>query len=134
MAADPTLLVQKAIFEKLSADATLANLIEGIFDHVPQGTSEPYVTIGNSTQVPFDTHESAGMDETHTIHTWAKGSGSKNCREIMAEVYRILHDSSLTVVGFKTMFVLIEFADCALDPDGQTYHGVQRFRIILGGE
>src|SRR5690554_603796 len=133
MPQDPTLPLQKAIFDHLCADGTLMGMVNGVFDFVPQNTQEPYVTIGDGTSVDFDSHTFTGMDFTRSIHTWFKGAGRKGCLEIMARIYDLLHEATLTVTGFTPIVLRQEFSECLIDSDGQTFHGVQRFRIILGG-
>jgi hypothetical protein len=129
----PDLPLQKAIFEKLSSDAALMARIEGVFDHVPKGKDFPYVTVGENSLSPWGTHTFDGANVIVTIHTWTRGSTRKVCKQIMADIYRILHRETLAVAGFSTTEIHQEFGESMLDPDGQTYHGIQRFRILLGG-
>lgn len=134
MAADTDLLLQKAIYDALMADATLLGLVSNVYDHVPQAQAFPYVVIGEQQLSPFDSHTFDGANTLVTIHTWARSGGRKSCKEIMAEIYRILHNAELAVAGFEVIVLRREFQESMLDPDGQTYHGVQRFRIILEGD
>ncbi len=52
---------------------------------------------------------------------------------MMAAIYDSLHHAALTVTGFDSVLSRFDFKDIFLDPDGITYHGVQRFKILIGG-
>lgn len=131
MSGDGMLAVQAAIYAKLNGDSTLLALAAGgVYDSVPENTEYPYITIGDQSAKDLGANTFKGMDITHTIHTWAQGRGKKVAKQIMARIYDLLHECSLTVTGQKVVFVRFDFSDLSLDPDGVTYHGVQRFRIL----
>lgn len=131
MATDPQLQVQKAIYDTLSGDSTLSNLIEGVFDYVPERTSFPYVTIGDDDFNESGGHTFDGVNASVTIHSWSRYRGRKEVKEIMARIYTLLHKASLTVTGYNLVFCIFDFAETIQDPDGETYHGVQRFRMFV---
>lgn len=122
--------LQKAVFAALDGDATLGALISGVFDHVPPGTEFPYVTVGEVTVRDESTMAKDGQVHTVTVHSWSRGRGRKELKQVMGEVYRILHKGTLAVAGQDVAGMMFEFADTLLDPDGLTYHGVQRFRAV----
>lgn len=134
MASDPSLPLQAAIYEALTADVSLMEKITGVFDSVPESTGFPYITIGEGTMSDLGAHTFDGAETNITIHTWARGRGRKQTKEIMADVYRILHDSTLDISGHILVLARFDFAETMLDPDGVTYHGVQRFRFITRGK
>jgi hypothetical protein len=134
MASDPSLLLQKAIRDLLLADATLVAKLynsTSVYDFVPPGSSFPYISIGEAQVKDFDAKNLNGTDNDIYIHTWTQGAGRKKAKEIMGDIYRILHRASLTVTGFTPILSRFTFAETMIDPDGQTYHGIQRFRIII---
>jgi hypothetical protein len=122
--------LQKAAFAALDGDAGLGALITGVYDHVPPDTGFPYVTVGEATVADESTMAKDGQAHAITVHSWSRGRGRKELKQVMGEVYRILHKSSLTVTGQDFAGMMFEFADTLIDPDGLTYHGVQRFRAV----
>lgn len=126
--------IQEALYTKLISITSLMNKVNGIYDFVPQGTEYPYVTIGENTQSDWGSKTFTGFDDTISIHTWSRGAGRKSCAEIMSDIYSAIHEGSLSVSGFKVTVLRQEFSEIILDPDGQTYHGIQRFRITLREE
>lgn len=107
-----------------------------VYDTVPQGTAYPYVTIGDSTAVDWDTKSEVGQDHTVTIHTWVRGKSRLAAKTIMGAIFGLLHRGSITVAGHSVIESRVIYADVLQDPDeaghpsGPVWHGVQRVRII----
>ena len=131
MASDSQDAIQAAIYTALTGDATLTALVATrIVDGPPQGTTFPYVVIGEFSGEPFDTKTQEGMDLDVTIHTWSEALGWKETADIMAAVLDALDKQSLSVTGHSLVLLQFTFSDRFLDPDGVTRHGVQRFRVV----
>lgn len=131
---DSQIEVQQAIYEALAADWALSDIINGVYDTVPDGAPLPLITIGEFTSVDDSTMSIPGQNHTVTIHSWSEGESRLELKTIMAEVIRILHDQEITLGGSPQIHHLInirwEFSETFKDPDGRTLHGVQRFRIV----
>jgi hypothetical protein len=127
--------LQTRLFEILSGDATLAELIgaDRVFDFVPENEPYPYITIGDMESRDWGSHTHDGFEFDAHIHTWTKASGRKQALEIMARVYQLLHNLDISITDFPTITCREADRRIPLDPDGRTYHGIQRFRIVLGG-
>ena len=116
--------LQKAVFDQLSLLST------PVFDHVPQNTKPPYITIGEDTSIEWDTDTELGSESTITVHVWSRQPGRREVKEIMEDVYHTLHRQTLYSNGIIYVNVNWEFSETFLDPDGVTRHGVMRFRIL----
>lgn len=133
--------IQSAIYTRLSGFTALTALLArsgaAIYDYVPQEladtTSEfPYLVIGDIEAGEFDADDRLGHDTTVTIHVFSRYLGKKECADIMAQVYEALHRYALPVTGFSLVDCHWDgLSDIMMDPDGQTRHGVQRFRVIV---
>ena len=132
--ADASWELQQALFSKLDGDATLDALITGVFDSVPPAQAFPYVTIGDGSAADFGTKTEQGQSHAILIHAWARDRGRRTVKQILARVYTLLHEQILADPTSPTVFENVltrwEFGDTFLDPDGLTYHGVARYRII----
>lgn len=123
---------QQIVYTALSG-----NLSAPVYDDVavlPDGqptSGFPYVVIGNDTHRPFDTDDTVGASSTVTIHVWSKAPGFKQCKTIMGEIYALLNRASLTKAGFNVVDCLWEYSDTFTDPDGETRHGVTRYRLTI---
>lgn len=123
---------QQAIFSHLNG-----NIGATVYDDVPDLPSGmplanfPYVVIGDDTSTAWDTDDRTGANVTVTLHVWSRASGFKETKAILAAIYERLNRAQLTADGFNIIDCLWEFSDAMRDPDGQTRHGVARYRITM---
>jgi hypothetical protein len=94
----------------------------------------PYIVLGEDTHAPWDTDDSIGSESTITIHVWSRQRGKKETKQIQGLIYEALHRHELEVLGFATMTVEFDYSDVILDADGQTRHGVSRYRVFIEEE
>lgn len=123
---------QQAIYTALNG-----NISATVYDDVPflpEGaprTNFPYVVIGEDTAVAWDTDDTLGKEITVTLHVWSRSGGMKQTKDIMGEVYDLLNRASLSISGYSVIDCLCEFTDAFKDADGETRHGVMRFRLTM---
>ena len=125
--------LQKTIFTTLNGDNTITSTFSAtVHDHVPQGTSFPYIVIGEETMTDESSAKTLDFNNfTLTIHIFSRNRGRKEAKQIMARIYELLHNQNLSVTGANHINTRFEFSDVIKENDGLTYHGVQRFRTIL---
>ena len=102
-----------------------------IYDDVPDGTSAPYINIGEETAINDGTKTVDAVEHTLTIHVWSEYRGRYEIKHIMQEVYQNLHNAAITVSGASLVNIRQEFATTLEEADGITRHGVMRFRAIV---
>ena len=126
--------LQERIYTVLSGDNTITSTYgAGVYDDVLEGSTYPFVEIGNETAIDYSTKDADGAEYTVTLHVWSQYAGSKEAKQIMDRIHDLLHNSSLSVTGFNLINLRFEFSDILRDPDGKTRHGVMRFRAIILG-
>jgi hypothetical protein len=129
--------IRQAIYDALAGEIMLGNAVVPVYDDVPQpvdgGVSSafPYVVIGDTTYAPWDTDTEQGAEATITIHTWSRYSGRREVMLIHDEIYRLLHRVDIQVDCSHTVGCDFEQSDSFLDSDGETRHGVTRYRLIV---
>ena len=123
--------LQKAIYQKLTGDAGLQNLISGVFDRPPQGQAYPYITIGQAVINDWSTKTTIGSEQRLDIHIWSREGGKKQVETIAEKIHSLLHLVDMSVDG-QTL-VMMRFMSSSILPenDGYTYHGTMRFRALL---
>tara|TARA_Y100000310_G_scaffold334131_1_gene413144 strand:- start:421 stop:822 length:402 start_codon:yes stop_codon:yes gene_type:complete len=126
-----SLALQKTIFDALDTDSTLQSKVTDVYDFVPENTAFPYVKLGEDTAIDNGTKTLQGNEHTLVVHTFSRYRGSKEIKDIMARIYTVLHESSLTVSGASLVNLRFEFSDVLKENDGLTTHGLQRFRAIV---
>lgn len=124
--------LQQSVYATLVNDMAVLALLGGarIYDDVPQGTDFPYLTIGQSTVRDWSTGSEEGDEHTLTLHVWSRESGRKETHALMGALREALHDRSLTLSGHRLINLRHEFSDARREPDGDTYHGVVRYRAV----
>jgi len=130
--------LQQAVFNRLTSVGISANVYDDAPD-LPAGMpydSFPYVTIGEDTILPWSADDFVGADATIYIHIWSRYAGKKEIKEIMAEIDDALNrqSASLSASGFRFVDCLFEFASIGDRSDGETRHGVLRYRVTITKE
>lgn len=124
--------LQKAVFAALGADATLIGLIGAgrIHDGAPQSGSFPYLTFGQSLARDWSTATDVGAEHVLTLHVWSRSPGKMETQAIVRAVRQALHDRPLTLEDHRLINLRHELSDTVRDPDGETVHGIVRFRAV----
>lgn len=123
--------IQKAVYAKLIADATLMGFVTGVFDYVPDKQAYPYVTIGDATEIPFRTFGKGGHEQTLKIHAWSQAKGFKQAEDIVSQISTVLEAALPVVEGHATVLCNYEGADTMREADGITRRVIARYRIIV---
>lgn len=116
--------VQTAIYNALSG------LSYPVYDDVPQDTQMPYIVIGDDTVSEDSTDGNIGFQVTITIHSWSNLEGRKQIKQIQGAIFNELNRQELTLNGYSFTGIEREFSQSFLESDGNTRHGVERYRLL----
>jgi cellulase/cellobiase CelA1 len=98
----------------------------------PQSGQMPYAVLGEDTAVDWGTKTEQGQEITATIHSWSKQPTSTvQVKQMMAALYAALHEAEFSVSGQDLVSCRFDFGQVLEDADGQTFHGISRFRLHL---
>ncbi len=124
--------LQKAVYAALTADAALTGLLGGarVYDHVPRDAPLPYVTLGQTTARDWSTGSEQGEEHVFAVHVWSRAAGKKEAHEIMGAVRACLHEAPLAPAGHRLVTLRHELSDARREADGETTHGIVRFRAV----
>lgn len=125
---------QTAVYARLTADATLAGLVAGVFDEVPESTVMPYVVLGEATEESQDSHDRQGLEVTLTLHIWSRYRGYDEAAGILRELDRLLDRVSLTVDGFTAVSIAQQMNQFMRDPNPEIRHVTVQYRVWLTEE
>jgi len=127
--------LQQAVYESLSADEVLTEMVNGVYDCLPAGTSQntafPYITIGDAVCRDWSTRTTSGSELTFNINCWSRQSGRKECNEIMERVNYLLLQNELSTQDHAVILVRFVSSQVTLEADGCTYKGVLQMRALL---
>ncbi len=125
--------LQKAIFEALGADASLAGALGGdrIYDHAPASVPFPYITFGRTSVYDWSTGTESGTEQLFTLHVWSKAKGKKEVLELMERARAVLQDAVLELETRRLVNLRLEFSEAGYDEDLAVHHGLLRFRAVI---
>lgn len=93
--------VQAGVYAALTGDATLRTLAPGgVWDHVPEDPTWPYVRIGELSEAPRDTSGVQRRKVAITIHAWSQYRGRAEALAIIDRVVALLRYTALTLTGW----------------------------------
>jgi Protein of unknown function (DUF3168) len=124
--------LQSAVFATLANNAPLASQLGGhrIYDDAPQATAFPYVTFGQSVVREASTSTEPGDEHIFTLHVWSRAQGRREAQSILEAIRNLLHDQPLILIDHRLINLRHELSDTRRDPDGETIHGLCRFRAV----
>lgn len=129
--------LQTKLYSLLSSDSGAGGvntLVSGrIYDFVPDNPTYPFVTMGDIETRDWGSHTHDGFEADATIRVWSQGAGRKEALQVMARVYELLHNINLSITDYPTITCREADRRVVRESDGETYQGIQRYRIILGG-
>ena len=120
--------LQQAIFDKLTAEPSITN---DIYDFVPSGVDGTYIVIGD---IPIDDWSDKlvnGFEANPVIHVFGDvNCGRKEILDTQKIIFNTLHRQPLTIADHQWVDTNQSFSEVLREPDGVSYHGVQRMNIL----
>ena len=123
--------IQEAVYSRLNGDSTLGSLVTGVFDAVPDDTVLPFAVIGPSTSTDDGSKTLDARDYVFNVDVWSSYRGMKETKNIIKQIYSLLHEYALSVSGASLIDLRCEFTTEVLEDNGVTRHGVMRFRAFV---
>lgn len=124
--------VQGAIDALLRSDTVLNDMVDGVYDYVPETCPYPFIVTGDVIETPDNRQGSFGWETVVTLHVWSQYRGYAQALRIGARITALLDHQPLTVPGLNHIVTRYEFAQTLTDPEppGNIRHLVLRYRII----
>lgn len=124
--------LQKGIYETLKDNPAITGLLGGpnIYDDAPQNVNYPYLTFGESIARDWSTGSDDGLEHILTLHVWSRAGGKKETHEIIEAIRQVLKNGAVPVDEHHLVNLHHEFSEARQDPDGETYHGIVRYRAV----
>ena len=124
--------LQKAVYAALAADATLTTLLgsAAIHDAVPQNAAFPYVVIDQTQIRDWSTGTEPGAEHMLMLHVWSRHAGKREAYEIADAIRAALGGAMLSLEEHRLVNLRHQYSELKRDEDGETQHGVLRFRAV----
>ena len=132
MAAVASWALQRGVYQALAGSLDLTTLLGGVrvYDDAPQAAVFPFITLGQSVIRDWSTGTEDGAEHGLTLHVWSRAGGKKQMLEITEAIRAVLHDQPLMLPDHHLVNLRHEFSEARLDPDGDTFHGIVRYRAV----
>ena len=135
MTTSPAHALQRALWQRLSADAALTALLGGphIYDHVPRSAGLPYVTLGDIRSHDWSTQTARGHEHFLMLHVWSERRGRGEVQAIMAALDQALDGADLALVSHRLVNFSLVFWDARREADvgmpPKTVESEQRYGV-----
>ena len=132
MAAVASWALQRGVYQALAGSLELTTLLGGVrvYDDAPQAAVYPFITLGQSVIRDWSTGTEDGAEHSLTLHIWSRSGGKKQVLEIIEAIKAVLHDQPLALPDHRLVNLRHELSEARLDPDGDTFHGIVRYRAV----
>jgi hypothetical protein len=131
---DPSLPLQTAIFQALTAAGVLPDVVAGrVYDEAPQNALTPYVSLGDCQVLPDKSGCIDGSICYPIIDVWSTYKGYSEAKTIAAAILAKLDDQpeNLSLAGFSvTVFEIHNYMPLR-DPDGVSRRVSMTFRALV---
>ncbi|MBM3543985.1 MAG: DUF3168 domain-containing protein [Alphaproteobacteria bacterium] len=124
--------LQRGVYQALAGSPGLTTLLGGarIYDDAPQSAPYPFITLGQSVMRDWSTGTEDGAEHELTLHVWSRAGGKRQVQEITEAIKQALHDKPLMLEDHYLINLRHIFSEARLDPDGDTFHGIVRYRAV----
>jgi hypothetical protein len=124
--------LQRGVYQALAGSLDLTTLLGGVrvYDRAPQAAPYPFITLGQSVVRDWSTGTEDGAEHNLTLHVWSRSGGKKQVLEIIEAIKGVLHDQPLLLPDHHLINLRHELSEARLDPDGDTFHGIVRYRAV----
>lgn len=118
-----------AILAALKASTTLsAALGTRMFDDVPEDPVFPYLTVSAMDESDWSTDTEEGSTVEIQIDVWSRAAGRAECETLLRAVRDAIVGTTLTITGHAHVILTFTTGHVVRDSDGETWHGLARFR------
>lgn len=122
----------EGVFTRLNASAALTAIVgASIFSHVPQDDALPFAVVSLNLGADFGSKSQYGFAAELIVDTWSNNHDIAETLQMQDAIIAALHNQAITVTGAKNICLQKLSVDMFQDPDGQSFHGVTRFRALL---
>jgi hypothetical protein len=124
--------LQRGVYQALADSVDLTTLLGGVrvYDDAPQAAPYPFITLGQSVVRDWTTGTDDGAEHDLTLHVWSRSGGKNHVHKIIEAIRAVLHDRPLTLADHYLVNLRHQLSEARFDPDGDTFHGIVRYRAV----
>ncbi|MCZ7414316.1 DUF3168 domain-containing protein [Streptomyces sp. WMMC897] len=129
LAAEP---IQRALYQLLTGDAVLMDLITAVVDYPPEDQPYPFLQLGDAVETPDNAHDRHGSQTVVTLHVWSQYRGYAQALGIAGRLVELLDHQPLTITGHRHVVTRLVQVLTLTDPEppGDIRHVPVTFRVV----
>lgn len=121
----------KAIFARLTGDATLAALTSGgVVDRLLPRALLPAIVIGELESRDYSTASEKAEEHFLSLEIWSDTGGRKRAGEIVERVKTLLDDAALPLAGVTLVNLQLRSCRSRREPKTRNFIADMRFRAV----
>lgn len=120
--------LQRCLYETLSGASDLTALLGGphIYNTPRKTGPLPCITLGQTVNLDWSTGAETGSEVT--VHVWTSADSATEVHEVILALRALLDGRPLPLQDRDPASLNHEFTQVRIDPDGETLHGIVRYR------
>ena len=122
--------VQQGLYNKLSGDALLMDMVTGVYDAVPQHAALPYVVLGDGSADDVPQLQAKISECTMQLYVWTSGGGRKAALAILQRLNALLHQATLPMSGHSLIAMRCLRAETQVQAEQDRIYGVLELSVI----
>lgn len=126
--------VQLGLYNALNADGVLSDLIQAIYDHIPDHAQYPCIVIGDGTQRDIANDATLASRLELSLHAYSKGASRKPVLSILHRLHALLHHGSLSVAEGEVIHMRVEDMETRVHTANELVEGVMRIVLLISHE
>ena len=129
-------VLQSSIFQALANSPELTSLLGGerIYSNPPPEAQFPFIALGQTVNLDWSKGTEGGTEHSLTLHVWSRADSAAEVHEIIQVIRMVLNNQPLTLDDHYLVNLRHEFTEARIDPDGETLHGIVRYRAVTEPE
>lgn len=126
--------VQLSLYNALNADGVLSDLVEAIYDHIPNNAHYPCIVIGDGKQRDIANDTTLASRLELNMHAYSKGASRKPVLGILQRMHALLHHGSLLITQGSVIHIRVEDMETRVHTANEIVEGVMRAVLLIRHE
>lgn len=127
----PLLAIQQSVYATLNGDATLQNLVNGIYDQPPEEAGYPFVRIESLAAADWSFSGGEGVRAEIVLATYSRYHGKSETLSMLSRMHDVLHDAPISVSGYRLVQSRVISSQVRALADGKTTRGDMVVELLV---
>ena len=117
-----------AVYTTLNAVSGLTGIIS---EKLTNDGTWPKIWLEDGGADDWSDKDDDGLEAIINLHIGSRYDGTKEVRSLMDKCHNALHNANLVLANSQSVLCQFLRHDIVTDSDGQTRHGIMKFRLLI---